>query len=103
MTSLTRQLESSLPPTQQVTEVLTTKSPRRRILEAIFYLWGLLGMIGCLVFAHITVELELLNASNQLSQVMMVYPLIWIGGLVFTGIFALLAPVKVLLVHRDGA
>jgi len=81
----------------QVVEVRTIKSTRRRILDVLFYVWGLLGMGGCVFATRLAVEYQ--ESVSGIFQMTMLYTLIWIGGLVFVGLFALLAPVKVFLVN----
>jgi hypothetical protein len=43
----------------QIVEVSIINSARRRIAEvAAFYAWGVLGMLGCLLFARQAVEFQ---------------------------------------------
>jgi hypothetical protein len=83
----------------QVVEVCVIKSIRRRLLEVVFYVWGVLGMLGNLLFARQAVS----ENVPEISQTAMLYTLIWIGGLVFLGLFALLTPHKVFLVNGGAA
>jgi hypothetical protein len=85
----------------QVVEVRIIKSTRRRIFEVLFYAWGVLGMAGCLLAARLAAEYD--ESVSGIFQMTILYTLIWIGGLVFVGLFALLAPVKVFLVSGGTA
>jgi hypothetical protein len=67
------------------------------VLEVVFYAWGVLGIIGCLLLAQQAVEFQ--GNLPGILQSAALYTLIWLGGLVFAGLFALLAPVKVFLVN----
>jgi hypothetical protein len=90
-----------------MTELRTEKSRLRRVIEVVFYVWGLFGMAVGLFVAHqvmgvqpSTYEQQIVLTNWILAAILHV--LIWIGGLVFLGLLALLAPVKTILPGSIG-
>ena len=81
-------------------QVKITKTLRRKIAEAAVYFWGVAGLIICFYMARQALEIDLagINSTGRpsiASLPVMMYTLIWIGGLVFTGFFATFAPVEI--------
>ena len=71
------------------TEIIILKSPRKKIAEAILYVWGVFGMLFCLYLSR------QVTGADVLSLIM--YATIWTGGLVFIGFFVITAPIRIFL------
>lgn len=76
------------------------KSTRRKVSEVIFYLWGVFGFFMLLVMAHRAMDTEasLVSINKTMPAavllILIVYCLIWIGGLIFLGLFVQMTPSK---------
>ena len=78
--------------------LMATKTVRRKMAEAALYVWGITGLIICFMLARQALEIDwsaltFQGRQPQATFPVMMYTLIWIGGLVFTGFFAALSPV----------
>jgi hypothetical protein len=72
-------------------ETRIEKSLRRKLAEVVLYLWGVAGMGISFLLIFRIVE----TPFHSAIPAVIMYILTWIGGLLFLGFWALLAPVKV--------
>ena len=85
-------------------EIRFEKTARRKWAEAILIFWGFVGMISCFWLFQQVYRFEMAAVSTDPqfnSAIPVLHTLIWIGGVVFLGFFALLAPVKMTIVPAD--
>jgi hypothetical protein len=79
-------------------EIRIEKSLHRKIAETVLFLWGIVGLGISLLIVN---EVFRFDFQSRVAQTalpgMIVYMLIWIGGLLFFGFFTLFAPIKMVL------
>jgi hypothetical protein len=80
---------------QQQTWVTTaridTRSSARRVLIALFWIWGLLGLLANgIAFVFLTGNVGVENLAAHLTETM----LFWIGGMILFGVGAAAVPIS---------
>ena len=79
-------------------EIQIEKSLRRKISEVFLYAWGIVGLSLSVVVANQAFRSDFQSRFTETFLFgMIVYILIWIGGLIFFGFFTLFAPIKIVL------
>jgi hypothetical protein len=79
-------------------EIRIEKSLRRKIAEVFLFFWGIVGLGISLLIANEAFRFDFQSrVAETVLPGMIVYMLIWIGGLIFFGFFTLFAPVKMVL------
>ena len=76
------------------------KSLRRKLAEAFSFLWGAIGLGLSVVIANVIFRSDF-HVTETILFGMIVYILIWIGGVLFFGFFTLFAPIKIVLVSEQ--
>ena len=83
-------------------EIRIEKSLRRKIAEMFLFFWGLAGLSLYVLIAHEAFRFDFQSHVTETFLFgMIVYILIWIGGLIFFGFFTLFAPIKIVLGPRQ--
>ena len=77
-------------------EIRIEKSLRRKIAEIFLFLWGIVGLSLSVLVAREAFRSDFQSHETLLFG-MIVYTLIWIGGLIFFGFFTLFAPIKIVV------
>jgi CDP-diglyceride synthetase len=82
------------------------KTVRRKLTEIGLTFWGVIGGFACLYIANQAFQFEMEHpvAQTPLSSpipVAIMYTLVWIGGLIFLGFFALLSPMRMVAIPNQ--
>jgi hypothetical protein len=85
-------------------EIRIEKSLRRKIAELFLLVWGIAGLSLSVLIAHKTFQFDIIQSQATVTFLfgVIVYMLIWIGGLIFFGFFVLFAPIKIVLGPDKG-
>jgi hypothetical protein len=80
-------------------EIRIEKSLRRKIAETFLFFWGIVGLGISLLIVNDAFRFDFQSrVAETVLPGMIVYMLIWIGGLIFFGFFTLFAPIKIVMV-----